>query len=453
MSTVDDDEEDLPAMNEQQYLEKCNDSIRRKLLEASSSEDEDEIDQTPTTTNIEDHLKNSSDYDVSDEDDEDHDDDASSSGRGTASLSNSNVTEGSITASPPEDANKSVAVDISTASSTATPSESSTSSKSLSVTTNDSGTASNSNALQAGMERVKFNKTLFDLSALSEDSSDSDPELKTIPSPKKAITKRIAVSSDSLDLSMLPKRPKDKSIPAYLNRSNEKSATPPATSVSTTTPTTANASESGCISVSSDSELEEEVVTTRRGEGEPEEEAVRRGPIRRFITKDQLASETKVAQRAENERIKRLDKKQEKLTRRLASQPKDADGKQVQVLLDYDSKRKMNIVIHQEVVKLLKEHQIEGVKFMYDACYGSVDDIDKYDGSGCILAHCMGLGKTLQLIALLHTVTRYPQLKTKKVLVICPKSTVMNWGDEIKRWLGPIKNCIRLKVFTFSDHW
>jgi transcriptional regulator ATRX len=89
---------------------------------------------------------------------------------------------------------------------------------------------------------------------------------------------------------------------------------------------------------------------------------------------------------------------------------------------------------------------------MYDCCYGGVDYIQKYPGAGCILAHCMGLGKTLQLITLLHTVIRYPQLKTKKVLVICPKSTVNNWADEITKWLGPIKNGPKLKVFFFPDN-
>lgn len=34
---------------------------------------------------------------------------------------------------------------------------------------------------------------------------------------------------------------------------------------------------------------------------------------------------------------------------------------------------------------------------MYDSCYGSVDSLEKFPGSGCILAHCMGLGKTLQV--------------------------------------------------------
>ena len=41
--------------------------------------------------------------------------------------------------------------------------------------------------------------------------------------------------------------------------------------------------------------------------------------------------------------------------------------------------------------------QVDGIKFMYDSCYGSVDNLEKYPGSGCVLAHCMGLGKTLQV--------------------------------------------------------
>lgn len=34
---------------------------------------------------------------------------------------------------------------------------------------------------------------------------------------------------------------------------------------------------------------------------------------------------------------------------------------------------------------------------MWDCCCESVKKIEKSAGSGCILAHCMGLGKTLQV--------------------------------------------------------
>jgi transcriptional regulator ATRX len=51
----------------------------------------------------------------------------------------------------------------------------------------------------------------------------------------------------------------------------------------------------------------------------------------------------------------------------------------------------------------------------------------------------MGLGKTLQLITLLHTVIRFDALHTKRILVICPKSTIYNWYEEFGKWLRGIE--------------
>lgn len=216
-----------------------------------------------------------------------------------------------------------------------------------------------------------------------------------------------------------------------------------------------------CISVSSDDdqfEIESTSTEKKNGNDDDEGEEKEKRNTRKLLRHDQLADDTKLAQKEESDRIKRLDKKNERLTQFMESQRLSQSQSESQhgidpneVVLDVDSKKNEKIVVHAEITKHLKAHQVEGIKFMYDCCYGSVDNLDKYPGSGCILAHCMGLGKTLQLITLLHTVICYPQLKTDKVLVICPKSTVMNWKEEIERWLGNIKHTRKLKLFHFPE--
>lgn len=214
-----------------------------------------------------------------------------------------------------------------------------------------------------------------------------------------------------------------------------------------------------CISVSSDDDFEEIDTTTgeQKDGNEDDEEEKKKRVARKLLRPDQLADDTKQAQKEESDRIKRLDKKNERLSQFIESQRQSQEESEEpidpnEVILDFNTKKNEKIAVHPEITKHLKPHQVEGIKFMYDCCYGSVDDLNKgLPGSGCILAHCMGLGKTLQLITLLHTVICYPQLKTDKVLVICPKSTVMNWKEEIERWLGGIKNTRKLKLFHFPE--
>jgi len=40
---------------------------------------------------------------------------------------------------------------------------------------------------------------------------------------------------------------------------------------------------------------------------------------------------------------------------------------------------------------------IVAVKFIWNCCVESLEQLKTEEGSGCILAHCMGLGKTLSV--------------------------------------------------------
>lgn len=67
--------------------------------------------------------------------------------------------------------------------------------------------------------------------------------------------------------------------------------------------------------------------------------------------------------------------------------------------------------------------QIGGIRFLYDNLVESVERFGSTGGFGCILAHSMGLGKTLQVIAFIDVLFRHTQAHT--VLAIVPVSTFL----------------------------
>lgn len=64
--------------------------------------------------------------------------------------------------------------------------------------------------------------------------------------------------------------------------------------------------------------------------------------------------------------------------------------------------------------------QIGGIRFLYDNLVESLERYKDSSGFGCILAHSMGLGKTLQVISFIDVLLRYTGAKT--VLAIVPVS-------------------------------
>ena len=94
------------------------------------------------------------------------------------------------------------------------------------------------------------------------------------------------------------------------------------------------------------------------------------------------------------------------------------------------------VVIDPRLAKVLRPHQIEGVKFMYRCVTGMIDE----KANGCIMADEMGLGKTLQCITLLWTLLKQSpdagKSTIQKAIVACPSSLVRNWANELTKWLG-----------------
>ncbi len=97
---------------------------------------------------------------------------------------------------------------------------------------------------------------------------------------------------------------------------------------------------------------------------------------------------------------------------------------------------KVPVVIDPRLSKVLRPHQVEGVKFLYRCVTGLIDQ----KANGCIMADEMGLGKTLQCIALMWTLLKQSPEAGKstiqKCVIACPSSLVRNWANELVKWLG-----------------
>lgn len=96
----------------------------------------------------------------------------------------------------------------------------------------------------------------------------------------------------------------------------------------------------------------------------------------------------------------------------------------------------------------LKPHQEQGLQFMWREITGSHENLQ-----GCLLAQTMGLGKTMQTIALLVAISdaaKNPNdnirnqvptpLHESRTLILSPPPLVENWYDEIIMWRPKMHN-------------
>lgn len=82
-------------------------------------------------------------------------------------------------------------------------------------------------------------------------------------------------------------------------------------------------------------------------------------------------------------------------------------------------------------------HQREGFEFIWKNIGGSIDleDLKKHTcegGSGCIISHAPGTGKTRLAIVFLQT---FMELNPKCMpIIVAPRSMLLTWEEEFKKW-------------------
>ena len=155
---------------------------------------------------------------------------------------------------------------------------------------------------------------------------------------------------------------------------------------------------------------------------------------------------------------------------------------QATVVLNAETRRSVSepmIRLEAGLAGVMKPHQIEGLKFMFThVSGGSVTALRKGSsrGRGCVVAHCMGLGKTIQCVALTHTLLTHPSLTlqnqapnpggpvpsgggnagagagagaggghttgstsaprcVQRIMMVGPVNVLRNWESEFRRWL------------------
>ncbi|XP_057673104.1 helicase ARIP4-like isoform X1 [Corythoichthys intestinalis] len=115
-----------------------------------------------------------------------------------------------------------------------------------------------------------------------------------------------------------------------------------------------------------------------------------------------------------------------------------------------------DIFLSPQLARAVKPHQIGGIRFLYDNLVESLERFGSSSGFGCVLAHSMGLGKTLQVISFIDVLFRYTKAHT--VLAIVPVNTLQNWLAEFNMWvpdaeaLTPNSNNGPVRPRTFKVH-
>ena len=147
------------------------------------------------------------------------------------------------------------------------------------------------------------------------------------------------------------------------------------------------------------------VSSTQSDSQEESEKAKKKGrkKIRKLISDFKLSQSTREAEKAEKQRLVRLQNKDTLLIDDNGDGDSCEETSVEPLVLEKGKEGKGSLNVSLKLVKQLKPHQRGGVSFLWDSVCESVNMLRDSQGSGALLAHCMGLGKTIQVSDWLFT--------------------------------------------------
>lgn len=143
----------------------------------------------------------------------------------------------------------------------------------------------------------------------------------------------------------------------------------------------------------------------------------------------------------EKEKRRQKEQQQRRLLLRQQVQGSQLSHEKSRLIINESKLEGHNLVyVHDYIAGRIKDHQIDGVRFMWDQILSDANQ-------GCLLAHAMGLGKTMQVVTLLTAIQEAAKsedpkvscqipdnLKESRTLILCPAGLLNNWMDELLLW-------------------
>ena len=166
------------------------------------------------------------------------------------------------------------------------------------------------------------------------------------------------------------------------------------------------------------------------------------GPHKKRKYAVQESQEARILQSTAQQRVKEMATRQNRLQRRLDTMGINGQDSLQMVVNPGKTDDQQFISLNQRIGNMMQQHQKEGVQFMWREIIADHDS-----PQGCLLAHTMGLGKTMQVISLLVTIAEAAKssdpkiqnqvpvaLRRSRTLILCPPGLIENWVDEILMW-------------------